>query len=296
MGKLVPTVAAPGVTVFCPHDLGIKWDWHDFIKSPVDHGPRRITWKAEEVSSELRAQRGAPFVAACLTLLLMLAGVVGFPSAAMAAPEPTERQVLKCYKEGAVLFCEQDQLQQLITEAGTTPTRIEIGNGMETLLTKTLVIPKGADIELVGAEVSPWSGGAKIIRDDGTFTGSLIRVEKGGKLTLSDRTGNGEGLVINARAQHDNVVKGNSFAPTVYVRGELVMNSGSIKGARKISSAGQGAVTIDGPEAKFTLNDGAITDNQRKNEPSTTQNGAANVALNNGATMVMNGGEISKGY
>ncbi|MCT1717538.1 hypothetical protein M3A86_09645, partial [Dermabacter hominis] len=296
MGKLVPTVAAPGVTVFCPHDLGIKWDWHDFIKSPVDHGPRRITWKAEEVSSELRAQRGAPFVAACLTLLLMLAGVVGFPSAAMAAPEPTERQVLKCYKEGAVLFCEQDQLQQLITEAGTTPTRIEIGNGMETLLTKTLVIPKGADIELVGAEVSPWSGGAKIIRDDGTFTGSLIRVEKGGKLTLSDRTGNGEGLVINSRAQHDNVVKGNSFAPTVYVRGELVMNSGSIKGARKISSAGQGAVTIDGPEAKFTLNDGAITDNQRKNEPSTTQNGAANVALNNGATMVMNGGEISKGY
>ncbi|MCT2150659.1 Cna B-type domain-containing protein [Dermabacter vaginalis] len=195
-----------------------------------------------------------------------------------------------------MLFCEQDQLQQLITEAGTTPTRIEIGNGMETLLTKTLVIPKGADIELVGAEVSPWSGGAKIIRDDGTFTGSLIRVEKGGKLTLSDGTGNGEGLVINSRAQHDNVVKGNSFAPTVYVRGELVMNAGSIKGARKISGAGQGAVTIDGPEAKFTLNDGAITENQRKNEPSTTQNGAANVALNNGATMVMNGGEISEGH
>ena len=214
----------------------------------------------------------------------------------MGAPQQTERQVLKCYTEGVALFCEQDQLQQLITEAGTTPTRIEIGNGIETLLTKTVVIPKGADIELVGADVAPWSGGSKIIRDDGTFTGSLIRVEKGGKLTLSAGTGDGEGLVIDSRAQYDNVVKGDTFAPTVYVRGELVMNAGSIEGARKISGTGEGAVTIDGPEAKFTLNGGTITDNQRKNEPSTTQNGAANVALNNGATMVMNGGEISKGY
>ena len=264
--------------------------------SPVGHEHRRVVRKTEDVNGKLHARRGASFLAACISLVLILAGAIGVPSAAMGAPQQTERQVLKCYTEGVALFCEQDQLQQLITEAGTTPTRIEIGNGIETLLTKTVVIPKGADIELVGADVAPWGGGSKIVRDDGTFTGSLIRVEKGGKLTLSAGTGDGEGLVIDSRAQYDNVVKGDTFAPTVYVRGELVMNAGSIEGARKISGTGEGAVTIDGPEAKFTLNGGTITDNQRKNEPSTTQHGAANVALNNGATMVMNGGEISKGY
>lgn len=70
------------------------------------------------------------------------------------------------------------------------------------------------------------------------------------------------------------------------------MNAGTVTGARKMSSIGEGAVTVTGTDAKFTLNNGTITDNQRKEG---AQFGAANVALTDGATMVMNGGEISKG-
>ena len=220
----------------------------------------------------------------------------GLPPVAEAAPESPDRQVLKCYEEGRVLYCEPGRPEELIAQAGTTPTRIEIGNGTETLLTKTIVIPAGADIELVDADISPWSSESKIIRDDGDFTGSLLKVEKGAKLTLSDGTGKGEGITIDSRAQYDNVVTGSSFSPTILVEGELVMNAGTITGARKLSGFYQGAVTAQGEESKFTMNGGTITDNHRlKNNPGSVQRGAGNVALNSGATMVMNGGEISKG-
>lgn len=215
------------------------------------------------------------------------------PEAAVAEPPAApDRQVQKCYEEGRILYCEPDTLQALINQAGTTPTRIEIGNATETLVTKTLVIPAGADIELVDTNIVQWSSDTKIVREDGEFTGSLIHVEKGGKLTLSDGTGNGEGIIIDSRAQYENVVKGSSFSPTILVEGELVMNAGTVTGARKMSSIGEGAVTVTGTDAKFTLNNGTITDNQRKEG---AQFGAANVALTDGATMVMNGGEISKG-
>lgn len=220
----------------------------------------------------------------------------GLPPVAEAAPESPDRQVLKCYEEGRVLYCEPDRLEELIAQAGTTPTRIEIGNGTETLLTKTIVIPAGADIELVDADIAPWSSESKIIRDDGNFTGSLLKVEKGAKLTLSARTENGEGITIDSRAQYDNVVTGSSFSPTILVEGELVMNAGTITGARKLTGFYQGAVTAQGEESKFTMNGGTITDNHRmKNNPGSVQRGAGNVALSSGATMVMNGGEISRG-
>ncbi|WP_180947740.1 Cna B-type domain-containing protein [Trueperella bernardiae] len=227
---------------------------------------------------------------ACLTVFLVVMGT-GLPPVAEAAPESPDRQILKCYEEGRVLYCEPDHLEKLIAQAGTIPTRIEIGNGTETLLTKTIVIPAGADIELVDANTAAWSSESKIIRDDGDFTGSLLKVEKGAKLTLSDGTGNGAGITIDSRAQYENVVKGSSFSPTILVEGELVMNAGTVTGARKMSNGGEGAVTVKGRDAKFTLNDGKITDNQRKGG----QFGAANVALTDGATMVMNGGEISEG-
>ena len=181
-------------------------------------------------------------------------------------------------------------------EAGTIPSRIEIGNGADVELSKTLVIPAGADIEFVNTLRLPF-GDSRIIRADGSFTGSLIRVEKGAKLTLSqDPSSNDERLIIDSRAQYEHVVKGSSFAPTVDVRGELVMNEGSITGARKLTGSYEGAVTVTGEDAKFTLNGGSVTDNQRKlGSASSTQYGAANVALYKGATMVMNGGEISKG-
>lgn len=233
--------------------------------------------------------------AACLTVFLVVMGT-GLPPIAEAAPESPDRQVLKCYEEGRVLYCEPDRLEELIAQAGTTPTRIEIGNGTETLLTKTIVIPAGADIELVDANTAAWSSESKIIRDDGDFTGSLLKVEKGAKLTLSDGTGNGAGITIDSRAQYENVVKGSSFSPTILVEGELVMNAGTVTGARKLSGFYQGAVTAQGEGSKFTMNGGTITDNHRKKDSATTvQQGAANVALSDGATMVLNNGEISKG-
>ena len=232
---------------------------------------------------------------ACLTVFLVVMGT-GLPPIAEAAPESPDRQVLKCYEEGRVLYCEPDRLEELIAQAGTTPTRIEIGNGTETLLTKTIVIPAGADIELVDANTAAWSSESKIIRDDGDFTGSLLKVEKGAKLTLSDGTGNGAGITIDSRAQYENVVKGSSFSPTILVEGELVMNAGTVTGARKLSGFYQGAVTAQGEGSKFTMNGGKITDNHRKKDSATTvQQGAANVALSDGATMVLNDGEISKG-
>ena len=193
-------------------------------------------------------------------------------------------------------MCEEGQLRALVEEAGTIPSRIEIGNGADVELSKTLVIPAGADIEFVNTLRLPF-GDSRIIRADGSFTGSLIRVEKGAKLTLSqDPSSNDERLIIDSRAQYEHVVKGSSFAPTVDVRGELVMNEGSITGARKLTGSYEGAVTVTGEDAKFTLNGGSVTDNQRKlGSASSTQYGAANVALYKGATMVMNGGEISKG-
>ena len=223
-------------------------------------------------------------------MLLIAAGGLGLPSAAQAEPQSPDRQVLKCYEEGGSSACTQEELQKLITQAGTTPTTIEIGNGSDVALTKTLVIPAGADIELADTLADAEKPTTKIVRADGNFTGSLIRVEKGGKLTLSAGAGEGKGLHIDSRAKHDTVT-GSSFSPTVLVDGELVMNAGTITGARKMSRTGEGAVTVKGKDAKFTLNDGKITDNQRKGG----QFGAANVALTDGATMVMNGGEISKG-
>ncbi len=222
--------------------------------------------------------------------------MVSFPSAAVGEPQAVNRQVLKCYVEGRSHMCEEGQLRALVEEAGTIPSRIEIGNGADVELSKTLVIPAGADIEFVNTLRLPF-GDSRIIRADGSFTGSLIRVEKGAKLTLSqDPSSNDERLIIDSRAQYEHVVKGSSFAPTVDVRGELVMNEGSITGARKLTGSYEGAVTVTGEDAKFTLNGGSVTDNQRKlGSASSTQYGAANVALYKGATMVMNGGEISKG-
>ena len=222
--------------------------------------------------------------------------MVSFPSAAVGEPQAVNRQVLKCYVEGRSHTCEAEQLRALVEEAGTVPSRIEIGNGADVELSETLVIPKGADIEFVNTLRLPF-GDSRIIRADGSFTGSLIRVEKGAKLTLSqDPSSNDERLIIDSRAQYEHVVKGSSFAPTVDVRGELVMNEGSITGARKLTGSHEGAVTVTGEDAKFTLNGGSVTDNQRKlGSASSTQYGAANVALYKGATMVMNGGEVSNG-
>ena len=74
------------------------------------------------------------------------------------------------------------------------------------------------------------------------------------------------------------------------------MEKGRVEGARKLQSMWQGAITVRGEDAKLVLNGGTVTDNHRMTgKPGSVQYGAGNIALDRGATMVMNGGDVSDG-
>ncbi len=189
--------------------------------------------------------------------------------------------------------CSQDELQTLINDAGTTPTTIVLGL-IDTYLTETLVIPEGSDITLLNApiDIPNYVNDTGLTREDG-FTGRLIHIQKGAKLTLDS---NEKGLgttVVRARGEW---VEGASHQPSIYVEGELVMEKGRVEGARKLQSMWQGAITVRGEDAKLVLNGGTVTDNHRMTgKPGSVQYGAGNIALDRGATMVMNGGDVSDG-
>ncbi len=183
----------------------------------------------------------------------------------------------------------QEDLKKAIDDAGTTPTRIYLGVG-DVLITKTIVIPGGADIELCSFQSkTPWGEGSSSLTREDKFTNVMVKVEKGAKLTLSKA---GAGIVkVFSRGQW--VPSGE---PTVLVEGSFIMEDGSIHGARDLRGAAVGAVTVKGPDASFTMNGGAVSDNMRLQDPSYAQYGAGNVAVSDGALFTMNGGEISKGF
>lgn len=237
-----------------------------------------------------------PILLAAITAVLVVAAGLWSPAAAAGADKPAQRQEVTCYDDAALPFCDEDDLHRLVEKAGSEPTTIRLGSHMYIEMTKTLVIPSGADIELKNFTTTnpKFPADSGLVRDNGSFTGSLIRVEKGAKLTLTqDESGLGD-IIIDSRAYSQNVT-GGSFAPTVLVEGEMVMNHGTIRGARKMNQSFEGAVTVRGADAKLAMNGGAITDNQRMDAPSRAQYGAANIALDKGADMAMNAGEVSKG-
>ncbi|ADH92818.1 Collagen adhesin precursor [Arcanobacterium haemolyticum] len=196
---------------------------------------------------------------------------------------------IQCYIPEQDLTCSETKLQQLINEAANTPTVIELG-ATDTLLTKTLVIPSQADITLVNHPKAPWgTTDSRLTREDG-FTGVLVRVEQGGKLTFSANDGGGEVIVASRGEWVKNTTKS-----VIEVQGEFVLNHGTITGARNMKETNEGAVTISGEGASFIMNGGKVTDNERDLSSNGPQYGAANVMVTKNATMVMNGGEISNG-
>lgn len=186
--------------------------------------------------------------------------------------------------------CEEAGLRAAITQAGTTPTRIVVSGSTNTMLTSTLVIPQGADIELVnGMFINPGMSEGGLRRED-DFTGTMVHVQKGASLTLGNNKAGGR-FYIDSRGQW--VPGGGEL---IFNEGTLTINSGTYSGVRNGSGQREGAITVSGPDATFTLNGGKVTDNQReKDNSSVVQGGAANIAVTGGAKFIMNGGEVSKG-
>lgn len=213
---------------------------------------------------------------------------------AFATEEPAEartgaeRNTVLCSQDPSGYVCEQADLERRIQEAGTTPTSIHLGL-IDTEIDSTITIPVGADIEILSAKNDPWGGNqAGIVRGD-NFEGTLIQVEKGAKLTF-DNYGDG---TVYVRSRGEWVSGGGRL---IDVSGTLTINGGEFSGVRGASGSNLGAITVRGKDAVFTLNDGKVTDNQRKlNNPGSVQYGAANIAVTDGATFIMNGGEVSYG-
>lgn len=201
-----------------------------------------------------------------------------------AAVDSVKREHLLCYEpEKQSLVCEEDRLRQLISEAGKTPTTIELGVS-ETFLSKTLTVEENQNIELINAAV--WDGAPSFLSRADGFTGTLLHVKSGATLVLSSQ---GSGAIkINGRGK-DVPQARSSIAK---VNGALVMNAGTITGAHNMEDTYQGAVTLAGESAYFELNGGEVTRNSRANG---AQYGAANVAVSQGARMVMNSGKITQG-
>lgn len=220
-------------------------------------------------------------------MLCLLCSTIAFSRTAWA----NSRRVVDMSEVSGFFSGSEDDLQRTIDEAGSTPTRIVL-SWSDTMLTRPLVIPEGADIEIVNASREGFETQSALVREDG-YEGTLVKVAKGAKLTL-DKSGEGGRLEIRSRGQ---VGQGNiaSNAPTVLVQGELTIQDATISGTRGMTEFFQGAVTVTGADAILTMNGGLITDNHRKQDPSYVQRGAGNVAVAKGATFIMNGGSITEG-
>ncbi|MDE1535846.1 MULTISPECIES: Cna B-type domain-containing protein [Actinotignum] len=206
--------------------------------------------------------------------------------AADAASSP--RAVVQCSQDPNDLTCPEALLTQRISEAGTTPTRIILG-ATDTMLTQTLKIPAGADIELVNGARAPWGTTTSGLNREDGFTGTMVQVPAGASLTFD----NYDGGTFHLLSRGEWVPGGGTLLD---VRGSLTINGGEFSGVRGAKQTYQGAITVSGKGASFTLNGGKVTDNHRElGNPGAVQYGAANIAVTEGATFVMNGGEVSKG-
>ena len=228
----------------------------------------------------------AEVVAVILTAVLAITWMAAPEKINSATARATDRTVKECGSS-----CDEATLRQLIADAGSTPTRIVVSGMLDTMITSTVVIPAGADIELVNG-IAPWGAASSeggLVREDG-FTGFMVQINKGASLTLGN---NEKGGKFYLRSRGEWVPGGGEL---IYNEGSLTTNGGTYEGVRDAGGQRQGAITVKGTEAKFVLNDGKVTDNKRKiGSATTTQSGAANIAISEGAQFVMNGGEVSYG-
>ena len=133
-------------------------------------------------------------MAGALALALVLAGALAIFFTPQPAQAAGERVEVRCADPGVDTGCTEEMLRTLIAEAGSTPTRIVLGRNSDDMshidITQTLVIPAGADIELVNLPDQSFAWGslvhnASLLRAPG-FTGVMVRIEDGGALTLSN--------------------------------------------------------------------------------------------------------------
>nr|WP_076389112.1 hypothetical protein [Vaginimicrobium propionicum] len=220
-----------------------------------------------------------------VAVLIAVAGLL-LPMGSIAKADPASRTIVECGTS-----CDEATLRQLIADAGTNPTRIVVSGMLDTVITSTVVIPTGADIELVNG-IAPWGADSSeggLVREDG-FTGTMVHIEKGASLTLGN---NGQGGKFYMRSRGQWVPGGGEL---IYTKGTLTINGGTYEGVRDGYGMRYGAITVNGKDAKFVLNGGAVTDNKRRlGQATSTQSGAANIAVSDGAQFIMNGGEVSNG-
>lgn len=110
--------------------------------------------------------------------------------------QATDRTVKECGSS-----CDEATLRQLIKDAGTNPTRIVVSGMQDTMITSTVVIPAGADIELVNG-IAPWgpdSSEGGLVRED-DFTGFMVQIEKGASLTMGNNEKGGK-FYLRSRGQ-----------------------------------------------------------------------------------------------
>ncbi|MBY4798393.1 LPXTG cell wall anchor domain-containing protein [Collinsella sp. AGMB00827] len=176
-------------------------------------------------------------------------------------------------------------LQTAIDQAGTTPSRI-ILTAQECTIDKTIKIPAGADIQLVG--VTDTDQSSVLARARG-FKGSLLKVEKTAALTLGEPGGGT--VTIDSRGK----VTPSTYDATIDVLGSLTMEDAVVRGTEGMSENFLGAITVHGAGALFTMNGGTVTQNRRLQEPQRAQYGGANVSVTDQAHFIMNGGTISRG-
>lgn len=236
---------------------------------------------------------------ALVALVAAVAAAFAIAASLPAHAHAADREVVQVVDGVTTWIGDEAALQKAIDDAGTKPVRIVLGC-METPIDTTLKIPAGADIELVNNPHAIFGDATSTLARADGFKGVMVRVEQGASLTLAAHEDGGR-LQISSRGESIP-----SSVPAVVVKGALVMNDADaadadqarvkIFGARGMDGNYEGAVTVTGAQASFTMNGGAIYDNRRLQDPSRAQYGAGNVAVADGATFTLNGGLIADGY
>ncbi|MDY5133872.1 hypothetical protein, partial [Actinotignum urinale] len=89
------------------------------------------------------------------------------------------------------------------------------------------------------------------------FTGVMVQVPAGAALTFD----NYDGGTFHLLSRGEWVPGGGTLLDG---RGSLTINGGEFSGVRGAKQTYQGAITVSGKNASFTLNGGKVTDNHRE--------------------------------
>lgn len=245
------------------------------------------------------ASKEGRFTKVIVAFIAAVAAALAIGSALPAHAHAADREVIELVDGVTGWVGDEEALQRAIRDAGTKPVRIVLGC-LDTDIDTTLVIPAGADVELVNNPHEFFGEATSTLARADGFAGIMVRVERGGSLTLAAHE---EGGLLQVSSRGKRIP---SSEPMMEIEGSLVIDDADVDdfdrarvkifGARGMDGSYEGAVTVTGAQASFTMNGGAIYDNRRFQDPSRAQYGAGNVAVADGATFILNGGLIADGY